>query len=201
MENNDFTMKLGYSEMYEWKAPIPESRLGLFVSFDRDQPNKIVPYGENPGAEVLGVSTINALTISDNPKEWHMKYAFNEVGDMYLKKEKLAVGQKVYDEFLELNYISTRPWEHYIGIPTENFDESKQYIPRTNRAEWVKVNLLGKCIVQDNGKCTPGQYCQPYDGKLKVNFGKAIPLKKTWKGSKYYVLNRISKNTIMILVK
>ena len=201
MEQNDFTQKFGYAEMYEWKLPVPKIRLGTFVSFDNEEPNKIVLYGENPGAEVLGVTTINSTVNSDNPDHWNKAYMCNEVGDMFLRKEKLAVGQKVYDELLELNYIQTKPWEHFIPIDNEAYDSTKKYVPRVNRLEWVKVNILGKCIVRDNGKCIPGEYCQPYDGKVKINFGTAIPVKKTWKGKKFYVLNRISKNTIMILVR
>ena len=201
MEEFDFIQKFGFSEMYEWDQPIPQVRLGSFVSFSSENPEKIVNYGENPGAEVLGVSTINTVVESDNPKQWRGSYLFNEVGDMLLRKEKLAVGQKVYDEVLELNYIMTRPWEHYIPIENEALDKSKKYIPRTNRQEWIRVNLLGKCIVRDNGKCVPGSYCQPYDGKLKKNFGIAVPLKKTWKGQKFYVLNRLTENSITILLK
>lgn len=201
MESNDFVQKLGFSEMYEWVQPIPEQRLGSFVSFSKEEPNKIVPCGENPGAEIVGVTTINSTIESDNPKNWSKAYMYNEVGDMFLTKERLAVGQKVYDEVLELNYIKTRPWEHYIPIENEAYDSNKKYIPRTNRLEWVKVNLLGKCIVRDNGKCVPGEYCQPYNGKLKANFGTAVPATKTWKGQKFYVLERVSKNSILILFR
>ena len=200
MENNDFVQKVGFSEMYEWQN-VPKQRLGLFVSFSNEQPEKIVPYGDNPGAEILGVTTISSVIESDNPDHWNYAYLCNEYGDMYLKKEKLAVGEKVYNEVLELNYVRTRPWEHFIPIENKAFDPQRRYIPRIHRAEWVKVNLLGKCIVKDNGECIPGQYCQPYDGKLKEKFGMAIPVKDTYNGKKFYVLKRVSENTITILVK
>lgn len=201
MENFDYIQKFGFSEMYEWKLPLPEERFGRFVTFDDEYPNRLVLFGESSNNDIFGVTTINSAIESDNPKYWQFSYLCNNVGDTYLKKEKLAVGQKVYDEVLELNYIMTRPWEHFIPILNSEFDESKEYIPRTNRAEWIRVNLLGKCIVRDNGKCEPGEYCQPYDGKLKKFFGTAIPLKKSWKGQRFYILSRVSENTIMILMK
>ena len=60
---------------------------------------------------------------------------------------------------------------------------------------------MGKAIVKDNGNCVPGQYCSPYTGKLKKNFGMAVPTSESTAEEKYYVLDRISKNTILILVK
>lgn len=201
MEQNDFIQKFGYSELYEWYNQPPQDRLGNFVSFSKEDPKKIVKYGENVGAEVLGVTTISSTVESDNPSKWRGAALCNEFGDLYLRKEKLAVGQKVYDEVLELNYVRTRPWEHFITVPSENYDTKREYVPRTNRPEWIKVNILGKCIVKDNGECIPGQYCRPYDGKLKVHFGEAVPAENDWKGQKFYVIERFSKNTIMILMR
>lgn len=201
MENLNYIQKFGFSEMYEWKLPIPEDRFARFVTFDDEYPNKLVLFGESSNKDIFGVSTINTVIESDNPDYWQYSYMCNEVGDIYLKKEKLAVGQKVYDEVLEMNYILTRPWEHFIPIENEKLDKSKQYIPRSKRNEWVRVNLIGKCIVRDNGKCEAGEYCQPYDGKLKKFFGIATPLKKSWKGQKFYVLGRVSENTIMIVMR
>ena len=41
-------------------------------------------------------------------------------GDNYLKKERLAVGIKQYDQHNEFSYISTRPWEHYVNVINPN---------------------------------------------------------------------------------
>lgn len=195
---NDFIQKFGYTEMYEWKDhSTVANRLGIFVQFDKETPYKIVPYEDG---YLVGVSTINALTVSDNPDQWKYANLCNEVGDIYLRKEKLAVGQKVYDEVLELNYIVTRPWEHFVTVPNDNYDKKKKYIPRTGRIEWAKVNLIGKCIVRDNGECKPGEFCQPYDGRLKQKFGTAIPAKEDSK-NKFYVLQRLTDTTILILFK
>lgn len=200
MENQQLINKFGFSEMYEWKQ-IPQNPLGIFVSFDNERPDKIVPYGEVRGAKVLGISTVNSTIDSDDPNEWKYSYMCNEVGDMYLKKEKLAVGGEVYDQVLELNYIQTRPWEHFIPIDNPALDKSKKYVPRTARVEWVRVNLLGKAIIRDNGECVPGQYCQPYVGHLKEFFGTAVPAVKDSNLQKYYVLARLSEKSILVLNK
>jgi len=192
--------KFGYTEMYEW-ANIPEhnNRLGRFVTFDKKQPNKIT-YAKNDDF-ILGVSTVCAQDTSDDPNEWKYSYLCNEYGDLYLQKEKLAVGTKQYDQYLEMNYIRTYPWEHYIKINNKYLDKEKEYVKRSNRIEWIRVNLIGKVIVRDNGKCKPGEFCTVYSGKLKEFYGTAIPATDKCKNKKFYVLERLSDNTILILNK
>lgn len=200
MENQQLINKFGFSEMYEWKQ-LPTVSLGIFVTFDNERPDKIVPYGEVRGAKIIGITTVNSVIDSDDPEHWKYTYMCNEVGDMYLKEEKLAVGGEVYDQVLEFNFIQTRPWKHYIPIENQALNKELHYVPRTNRAEWVRVNLLGKAIVRDNGECVPGQYCQPYVGHLKEFFGTAVPAVEDSNLQKYYVLARLSEKTILVLNK
>lgn len=197
---DDLIQKFGYSEMYEWEElPTNETKLGRFVTFSKNDPSKIVRVNKN-NQQVLGVTTVNSVVDSDNPEEWKYKNLCNEYGDLYLRKEKLAVGEKVYDQLNEMNYIRTRPWEHFITIDNKYYDKEKKYVKRTNRAEWTRVTLMGKTIVYDGGKCTPGSYCTPYTGKLKEDFGIAVPADKN-SVNKYYVLQRLSENTILIFFK
>lgn len=196
--DNEFIQKFGYTEMYEWEDTqnIP-NRLGVFVQFSEKVPNKIRPY-EN--GELIGVTSVNSLSISDDPDNWKYANMCNEVGDLFLQKERLAVGQKVYDEVLEFNYIMTRPWEHFITVPNKDYDQSKQYVKRSNRPEWVKVSLMGKTIVRDNGECQPGGYCKPYVGKIIHKFGTAIPAIKGEPNS-FYVMERLTEKTILVLLR
>ena len=193
-QNESLIQSFGYSEMYEW-SKIPEKKLGLFVQFDKHNPDKILPY---QGGILLGISTVNSSIESDNPNEWKYAYKCNEVGDLFFKKETLAVGIKEYDQSEEMSFIHTQPWSHYVKIPTEIYDKNIKYIKRTDRKEWVRVNLLGKVIVRDNGKCIPGQFCEPYIGEDMEFVGGAIPATSSGK-HKFYVLERITDNTIMIL--
>lgn len=191
----------GYSEMYEWQNP-PEgvNNFAKFVTFSKDEPTKIVPYGKNSDDMVLGISTVNAITTSDDPDNWVKRYMVTETGDIILQKERLAVGQKEYDENLEMAFIHTFPWEHLIRVDNKEYDSSKQYVKRSARLEWVRVNLIGKAIVYDNGECNVGEWCTPYVGKIKAKWGTAIPAKET-DVHKFYVLERINEKCIMILNK
>lgn len=190
----------GYAEMYEWKE-IPEhkNRLGRFVTFDKEEKSKIT-YAHN-NDYLIGVTTVCAQDTSDDPDEWKYSYLCNEYGDLYLQKEKLAVGAKQYDQYLEMNYIRTYPWEHFIKIPNKYLDKEKKYVKRSNRPEWVRVTLIGKAIVKDNGKCKPGDFCTVYSGKIKDLYGTAVPATEKTKNSKYYVIDRLSENTILVLLK
>jgi len=197
---DDLIQKFGYSEMYEWEqVPDNQTRLGRFVTFSKNDPSKIVKTNKND-QYIIGVTTVNSVMDSDNPDEWKYKNICNEYGDLYLQKEKLAVGEKVYDQLNEINYIRTRPWEHFITIDNKYYNKDVKYVKRTNRPEWIRVTLLGKTIVYDGGKCTVGEYCTPYTGKIKEDFGIAVPADDKSK-NKYYVLERLSENTILILFK
>jgi hypothetical protein len=71
---------------------------------------------------------------------------------------------------------------------SSSYDPSQQYIPRSQRKEWIPVGMLGKVYVHDNGNCVVGQRCDCSDGI-------AVP------GTHWFVLQRSSPNTIRILYK
>lgn len=200
MEKGQYINPVGFSEMYEWSELPYDNPFGLFVSFDmrknRDH-SKIVP-ANSVSNKILGISTVQSVETSDDPDKWKFAYLCNEVGDKYLQKVELAVGTKQYDQFNEISYIQTSKYETYKPVPTENYNQSIEYVPRTKRKEWVRVNMLGKVIVRDNGECQPGEYCQPYSGKEKKKYGTAVPADET-SGVKFYVMNRITNTTIEVV--
>lgn len=199
--NNNGLQTYGYTEMYEWMnnpESLENSGCGLFVQFTKQEPEKIEVFD---GSGVFcGVTTATAQDTSDNPQEWHGKYVVNQ----YDRREKeikfIAVGNKTYDQVNELSFVRTFPYEVVKNIVSNQFDTTKHYVPRDKRINWSRVNLMGKCIVKDNGKCTPGKWCQPYVGPDFENCGSAIPAKKS-DTLKFYVLSRVSPTTIKIVIK
>lgn len=195
MEDPKYINPVGYSEMYEWNEVPLKSPFGRFVQFSKQNPDKI-EYFDWTGP-LLGISTIQSIITSDDPTEWRYAYLCSEVGDRYLSEENIAVGIKQYDQNLELAYISTQPYKYYKTVPSKGYDENQKYTKRSNRKEWVRVNLLGKVILEDDGTCQPGGFCQPISAEFHADAGKAT----AWIDSpyKYYVLRRIAKNTIEVL--
>lgn len=165
--------KFGYSEMYEWSEHFKFNIIpfGRFVTFADNEPGKI-KLANNNNDIIIGVTTINSLIESDNPEEWQGKYLCNEYGDILLKNYKNIIYPVIND----------------------NYNKDLKYIKRTERKEWIRVNLLGKCIVVDNGECKPGKYC------MIGKDGIAVPYDVTTH-QKYYIIDRLSENTIMIFFK
>lgn len=198
--NEKLVNKFGFAEMYEWTIyPGDDDKYGRFVQFNAKEHDKInLAYDHN--MPILGVSSINYSIASDNPDVWHNKYMSNEYGDIYMTKERLAVGQKQYDQVEEFSYIRTFPYEQYIPIENKEYDKNVKYSKRSSRNEWVPVTMIGKAIVKDNGKCVSGSYCVPQFSEINSEAGIAVPGNVNDKNA-YYVLKRVSNNTIMILMK
>ena len=189
--------QFGYSEMYEWSELFKFDIVpyGRFVTFDSNEHGKIrlANTGDNP----IGVTTINTVCTSDNPEEWQGKYLCNEYGDCLLQEKDIAIAQEHYDDVKEIPYIATIKDTKIVPIINDEYDPSKEYVRRSERSEWVRVNLIGKCIVVDNGKCQPGQWCTIGEN------GIAVPTEIISKipSINWYVIDRLTDNTIMIFFK
>lgn len=71
-------------------------------------------------------------------------------------------------------------------VPSADYDSSRPYIPRSRRKEWIKVGLVGKIPVRDDGSCIVGQRCDCLNGIAT-------------KGTKWHVMKRLSEDTILVL--
>lgn len=187
--------KFGYSEMYEWSELFKFNIVpyGRFVSFDNNEPGKIKL--ANNYDNIIGVTTINSVITSDDPNEWQGKYLCNEYGDCFLQKKDKAVAVNAYDDINEMPYVATYKDSEVVPVVNDTFDKSRIYKKRSERPEWVRVNLLGKCIVVDDGNCKPGGYCT-----VSKEGGIAVPCDDI-ESKKYYVIDRLTDNTIMIFFK
>lgn len=180
--------------MYEWSELFEFTIIpyGRFVTFDSNEPGKI-KLAQNYD-NIIGVTTINSVITSDDPEEWQGKYICNEFGDCFLQEKEKAEAINAYDDINEMPYIATYKNIDIVPVINDSFDKSKQYRKRSDRPEWIRVNLLGKCIVVDDGNCQPGKYCTV--GKDGI----AVPCEYI-EPKKYYVIDRLTETTIMIFFK
>lgn len=192
----------GYTEMYEWNVTPtdPARRLGVFVQFSKRSPDKIEIY-DDPTAQITGVTTVCSTITSDDPEAWPLAYKHDEIGDYYVKLERLAVGVKQYDQDLEMSYIKTQPYDHYVKVINPLYDSTRKYIKRSKRVEWVRVNILGKVIVRDDGTCVPGEYCTPKVSEDYSECGLATKYVDGMTTPKYYVMSRVTDHSVMIQFK
>ncbi|MFC0525895.1 peptidase G2 autoproteolytic cleavage domain-containing protein [Pontibacillus salicampi] len=71
-----------------------------------------------------------------------------------------------------------------------DWDPQKEYIPRTERSEWVAVGTIGQTLARDDGSCTVHGYCCPNTEGIATSSDKG-----------YLVLKRTGENQILILLK
>lgn len=170
---------------------------GKFVQFDPMYTDKIMLAHTHHC--LIGVTSPNFLSTSDNLKEWPNKYVCNDYNDPLMRNVKIVKATCYWDDKHEMEIIKTEPEYVYNPIISTQYDKDKEYVQRLDRDTWYNVILLGKCIVTDNGHCIPGEYCEPYCGSDMKLFGTAVPsINSQWK--RFYVMSRISEKTIMILM-
>lgn len=198
VKNLKFGELLGYSEMFEWDEQINDDFPFhcKLVQFSEQHPNKVIR--AKSIKNIVGISTLNSSYRASNPDEWPFKYIINEFGDLFLTRKSIAEGTKKYDSINEMTYIQTSEKKVIVPVDNPSYDSSKEYLTRQNRPDWCTVTILGKAIIEDNGKCEAGKYCTLYQGEDDRMTGTVIPANDDDK-FKLYVLNRISNHTIMVL--
>lgn len=197
MNINDI-QKFGYAELYELEDS-SNRKYGRFVGFSYNSPDKICY--SNDINNIIGVTSINFACLSDHYIEWPGKYVYDQYGESIYQNKTIAAGKEKYDAQLEIAYIKTYKIDKQEKmICIDKYNKDYQYISRLCRNEWIPVTLLGKCIVEDDGSCIPGEKCYLYEGDNDGLKGTVTltfnPNQQGWK-----VLKRISKNTIMIFIK
>jgi len=199
--NKNYVNKVGYAEMYEWKPDYYLKYIGRLVDLDSDDPSKIV-LAHNTN-DPIGVTSINFLCVSNNPNEWHDKYAKNNMGDTLMNSVEIAYATNEYDQVKEFAFMSTKKANVYMPQESKDFDKTKKYVERLDRIEWSPVVLLGRCIVFDNGTCGENdKYCQLYTGNEENLFGSVVPAKDfTGKTRNYRIIRRYSEKTLEIFFK
>lgn len=151
-----------YAELFEWHDgnKKDEDRTGYFVTITTDGKIKKAKNTD----EILGIVSACPGIIGNNPIEWHKKY------------KRDVFGRILHDE-------NNKP------IINEEYDETQQYIRRSQRKEWSPIGLLGQLIVLDDGSCQAGKKCSVNKNGIATN------------GDSYLVLQRLDDNHIKILFK
>lgn len=195
---NNARLNFGFSEMYEW-SEIPFEGISLYgkiVQFDPDYPEKI-RLAKNE-QNIVGITTLNSVIDSDDPDHWMYQNIFNGYGDIFLKNNSYYKCEESYDSELEIKKLNLIKCDELIPYENPEYDKNKEYIKRSNRQEWIRINLLGKCIIEDDGNCIPGNYCTLYKGEDKTRYGTVMPANGNER-IKLYILCRVSTNSILVL--
>ena len=69
------------------------------------------------------------------------------------------------DNFGKRQYVWTETEEIQPLLNTE-WDPTRKYVARKDRAEWLPVGLIGQMLVRDDGTCEAHGFCLPNDNGI-----------------------------------
>lgn len=154
-----------YAEYFEWldNNENKEDRTGLFVTLE----GKYIRIANKNDSYILGVvSACPSVVGNAQEDQW---------GDMYKKD--------IFGRIIK---------EQNIPIINTEYDNTKKYIPRSERTEWAAIGMLGKLVVIDDGSCKVNELC---------TIGENGVATKSNEKKGYYVMARLDENHIQIVFR
>lgn len=174
-----------YAELFEWEDGNPnnEDRRGLFVTLN----GKYIAIANSSDEYILGIISSNPCIIGDSQsEEWYGKYVRDEFGQIVT--EDVLVPTITDENGIVIQEEHTEE----IAIISEDFDDTKTYIPRLERSEWDAVGLLGKLIVKDDGSADVNDYLTTTTGGIGT---------KSTRKTRFRVMERLDDNLVMVIYK
>ena len=174
-----------YAELFEWEDGNPnnEDRRGLFVTLN----GKYIAIANSSDEYILGIISSNPCIIGDSQsEEWYGKYVRDEFGQIVT--EDVLVPTITDENGIVIQEEHTEE----IAVISEEFDETKTYIPRLERSEWDAVGLLGKLIVKDDGSADVNDYLTTTTGGIGT---------KSTRKTRFRVMERLDDNLVMVIYK
>lgn len=183
-----------YAEFFEWldKNPNEEDRVGHFVTLDRDK----IKIATSEDDYILGIVSGEPFVLGNGDCDtWNGMYLHDEFRrTMYepapkiieiLDNEGNPTGE--YEE-VEGEYEGTRP------ILNPNYDQTKQYISRFDRAEWSPIGMLGVLAVLHDGTAEVNGYV------TVNNEGIATKCTRDTRNS-YRVIKKVSDKVVEVIFR
>lgn len=168
-----------YAEMFETIDGNPID-FGYFVTLEESK----IRIANDQDDFILGITSAKPAYLADSGEmRWKHKYLTTEWGEIMYEEIILPAEFDNHNNLTVPERIERRP------ILNPNWDSSKEYIPRSQRPEWVAVGLLGKLLVRDDGTCNAGNYCKPNNEGIATTSDQG-----------YRVLKRTGQNQILVLV-
>ena len=154
-----------YAEYFEWldNNENKEDRTGLFVTLE----GKYIRIANKNDSYILGVVSACPSVVGDAQED--------QWGDMYKKD--------IFGRIIK---------EQNIPIINTEYDNTKKYIPRSERTEWAAIGMLGKLVVIDDGSCKVNELCTIGENGFATNSNE---------GKGYYVMARLDENHIQIVFR
>jgi len=186
-----------YAENFEWSDSNinEEDRVGYFVTFDEDDKIRIANSNDD---YILGIVSGSPSILGNSDCDiWNQMYLrdnFNrfleEDAPLYKMNPETGEEESVLDDEGNQVYQGKR------FVLNPDYDDSQEYIRRSERPEWAPVGMLGVLSVRDDGTCQVNKYC-------KVNDNGIATYQATYnKNENYYrVIERVAENVVKVVFR
>lgn len=177
-----------YAEYLEWKDKNTdrEDRVGKFVTLIEDKIQIA-----NAGEYIVGVISGNPSVIGNSDLDsWSLRYK-QDVFGRYLYGDVSVASEDSNGNRIENVVENTR-------LFNDDYDDTLTYIPRSDRAEWDTVGMLGVLRVYDDGSCVADGYCKAADGGIATS---ASTEENSYLVPVFKVMKRISDNIVEIFFR
>lgn len=168
-----------YAEMFETTDGNPID-FGYFVTLEENK----VRISNGQDDYILGITSARpAFLANSGEMRWKHKYLTTEWGKILYEDIPIPA---VFDA--DGNVIVPQRTEHR-PVLNPKWDSTMEYIPRSERPEWVAVGLMGQLLVRDDGTCRVNSYCKPNNEGIA-----------TASDQGYRVMKRTSQNQVLVVV-
>ena len=185
-----------YAEMLEWLDGNieKEDRTGLFVTLEKDKIRVATPEDDY----VLGIVSACPSVCGDvRDDTWGNMHLTDIYGQPVLEEveipertEEIVTIDEEGEEVTETVVIEQAHTEIRQKLNPE-YDNTQEYIPRSERPEWDAVGLLGKLVAIDDGSCEENGWCKVGQGGIAT---------KSEQKTRFRVMKKLDQNHIKILI-
>ncbi len=185
-----------YAEMLEWLDGNveKEDRTGLFVTLEKDKIRIATPEDDY----ILGIVSACPSVCGDvRDDTWGNMHLTDIYGQPILEEveipertEEIVTVSEEGEEVTETVVIEQAHTEIRQKL-NPKYDNTQEYIPRSERPEWDAVGVLGKLVAIDDGSCEENGWCKVGQGGIAT---------KSEQVTKYRVMKRLDQNHIKIFI-
>lgn len=195
-----------YAELFEWMDGNPdgEDRVGRFVTLDGEKIRIASPEDDF----ILGIVSGDPSVVGDvhddqwqgmNLRDIFGRPAWEEVEVPEVTEE---VEVPLFEAETEENAAAAPTFrkETRVTVPAHaeirqkinpDYDNTRTYVPRTERLEWDAVGMMGKLVAVDDGTCQVNGWCSVSEGGAATASGER---------TRYRCMARLDETHIRVLI-
>ncbi len=185
-----------YAETFEWfdGNTQNEDRVGRFVALVGEKIRIAKPTDDY----ILGIVSGNPSVLGDvHDDQWKDMYETDIFGRPVLEEievpeitRTISIPHETGTEIVKTVVVQEKKKEIRQKL-NPNYNNEKEYIPRSKRPEWDAVGIVGKLVAIDDGTCDIDGWCA---------VGKEGIATKSEQQTRFRVMSRLDKNHIKVFL-